>query len=85
MSNKRKLGLLTFSDGRKAVHEELLPVNKKFHDEVVSALEATGEVEVIPGETIIHEPRQAREQAAKLKTARVDATILNFSIWCERK
>lgn len=81
MSNKRKLGLLTFSDGRKAVHEELLPVNKKFHDEVVSALEATGEVEVIPGETIIHEPRQAREQAAKLKTARVDATILNFSIW----
>ncbi|GAH91833.1 unnamed protein product [marine sediment metagenome] len=56
MSNKRKLGLLTFSDGRKAVHEELLAVNKKFHDEVVSALEATGEVEVVSGETIIHEP-----------------------------
>lgn len=81
MPKKRRLGILTFSDGRKAVHEELLPVNQKFLDQLVKTLEDTGELELVVGEKIIYRTEQAKEEADRLKAAKVDGTILNFSIW----
>jgi len=44
---KRKIGIITFSDGRDFVHEETLEMNKKFEDRLAKALENTGEVEVV--------------------------------------
>jgi len=81
MPKKRKLGVLTFSDGRKAVHEELLEVNKKFLNQLIKSLEATGEVDLVPGQKIIYRAEEAKEEAERLKAAQVDGTILNFSIW----
>jgi L-fucose isomerase len=81
MPKKRKLGILTFSDGRKTVHEELLGVNQGFLDQLVKTLEATGELDLVVGQKIIYQAEQAKEEAERLKAARVDGTILNFSIW----
>ncbi len=78
---KSKIGILTFSDGRQRVHEELLEMNQKFLDQVVETLEATGEVEVVTGDEIINTPRKAFAGAQKMIAENVDGTILNFSIW----
>lgn len=81
MKKKRKLGILTFSDGRKRVHKEFLDVNQRFLDRLVEALKGTEELELVVGSEIIHTASQAKTQAEALKCAGVDGTILNFSIW----
>jgi L-fucose isomerase len=39
---KRKIGILTFSDGRKFAHDLQYKMNKRFQDELVKVLEKTG-------------------------------------------
>ena len=77
---KRKIGILTFSDGRKFAHDLQYKMNKGFQDKLVKVLEKTGEVECVPCE-IIWTPELARTEAKKLAAAGVEATILNFAIW----
>ena len=50
---KYRVGVLTFSDGRKYQHEQLLPTNRDYQQRVKKAIEGTGEVEVIEGREII--------------------------------
>ena len=50
---KIKVGILTFSDGREYIHQDLLPINQKYQRELKQVLEETGEVEVIEGSEII--------------------------------
>ena len=45
---KRKIGILTFSDGRKFAHDLQYEMNKGFQDKLVKVLEKTGEIEVRP-------------------------------------
>lgn len=76
-----KVGLLTFSDGREEAHNELLSLNQRFINRVAETLRATGEVELVLGERIIHTAREAVEEARRLVALGVDGTIFNFSIW----
>ena len=78
---KRKLGILTFSDGRKYVHEEMIKTNQQFLDSLVKALTETKELELVVGEEIIYTPSQAKAQAEALKCAKVEGIIFNFSVW----
>ena len=39
---KRKIGILTFSDGRKFAHDLQYKMNKGFQDKLVKVLKATG-------------------------------------------
>lgn len=78
---KRKVGVLTFSDGRRYIHEELLETNWRYQDRLVKALEATGEIEVVAGEEIIWSPKVARREGQRLAAAGVDVTIFNYAIW----
>ena len=66
---KRKIGILTFSDGRKFAHDLQYKMNKGFHDKLAKTLKATGEVECVPGE-IVWTPELARSEAKKLAAAK---------------
>ena len=79
---KPKVGVLTFSDGRKYIHESLLPLNRRYQDGLVKALEATGEVEVAAGQEIIWNSRIACREGERLAAAGCDLTICNYAIWC---
>ena len=78
---KRKVGILTFSDGRKYVHEDLLETNWRYQKRLHQTLEATGEIEVIAGEEIIWTPEIAQREARRLASAGAELTIFNFAIW----
>ncbi len=77
---KRKIGIMTFSDGRKEVYRDLLQMNEQFQDRLKQRLEETGEFEAYAGE-IIGDTDQAKREAMKLARAGVEATIFNFAVW----
>ena len=79
---KRKVGIITFSDGRDFVHNDLVEMNKGFEDRLVKALEATGEIEVVRASKIVNKPSVAREAGKELMKAEVEITIFNYAIWC---
>src|SRR5438105_12280333 len=78
--DKSKVGILTFSDGRDFAHKLQYDMNKSFQDRLVSALVATGEVELVPCE-LIWTTELARSEGRKLRDAGVECTILNYAIW----
>lgn len=77
---KRKIGILTFSDGRHDVYESLLAMNEQFQDRLKRRLESTGEFEVLTGR-IIGDTDVAKSEATKLAKADVEATVFNFAVW----
>lgn len=79
---KIKVGILTFSDGRKYIHDSLVPLNKTYQDKLASALEATGEVDVVAGRVIIGDQKTAQAEGRRLMENGCDLTICNYSIWC---
>jgi L-fucose isomerase len=79
---KTKVGILTFSDGRRYIHDSLVDLNRRYQSEVARALAATGEVEVVEGQAIINTPRVAGEEGRRLATECCDLTICNYAIWC---
>src|SRR5450759_1342245 len=78
---KTKVGILTFSDGRKYIHDSLVELNLRYQERLAKALEATGLVEVVPGREIIWNSEGARNEGRYLQQAGVDMTILNYAIW----
>ncbi len=53
---KRRVGLLTFSDGRRFAHEMQEDMNCDFQARFRARLESTGEYEVVVGEEIVWHP-----------------------------
>ncbi len=78
---KFKVGILTFSDGRKYIHDDLLATNQRYQAQLAQALEASGEVEVVQGSEIIWTPKIAAREARRLAANGVDLTIFNYAIW----
>jgi len=78
---KKRVGILTFSDGRKYIHEDILETNQRYQDGLASALEASGECEVFAGQEIIWTPEIAQREGKRLAAADVDLTIFNYAIW----
>ncbi|MDQ7841406.1 MAG: L-fucose/L-arabinose isomerase family protein [bacterium] len=75
-----KVGILTFSDGRRHVHSELLPMTREFEGRLTRRLREAG-WEVVTGRDIIWTTDLAKSEAQYLAAERVDATIFNFAIW----
>jgi L-fucose/D-arabinose isomerase len=78
---KTRVGILTFSDGRRHIHEKLHDLNQRYQARLASALAATGEVEVVAGEEIVWTSEGARREGRRLQERGVDLTILNYAIW----
>ena len=66
---KVKVGILTFSDGRKYIHDTLVELNQRYQDRLAEALEATGQVEVVAGQGIIWTPEGARGRGGACRRA----------------
>ena len=79
---KIKIGIITFSDGRDAINDRNMKVNKRFADMLSSRLEKTGYIEAVVAPTIVHTPQEAREQAILIKQADCHGVIFNYAIWC---
>ncbi len=82
MKKKIKVGLLTMSDGRPYIHDDMLELNRGYQRDIKAALEATGEIEVVEGEHIINSNELAVSESKRLMLADVELTIFSYAIWC---
>ena len=78
---KRKVGLMTFSDGRKYVHEDLLETNLRYQSRLASTLESKADFDVVQAEEIVWTAEIAQKEARRLSQAGVELTIFNYAIW----
>lgn len=76
-----RVGVLSFSDGRKRVHEGLAPYIAEQANRIKAALEATDEVEATLADEIVWHPELARAQSAAIAAGRPDAVILNVPVF----
>lgn len=74
-----KVGILTFSDGRRYAHEPQIEENKRFEARLRSALEAKG-FEVVTGE-LVWSNALAKSEGEKLARAGADCTVFNYAVW----
>ncbi len=79
---KIRVGIMTMSDGRQHIHDDMLAVNQQYQSDIASALEATGEIEVIQARAIINSNTVAKEEGEFLLKEGVELTIFNYAIWC---
>jgi len=75
-----KVGILTFSDGRSHVHNELLPLTREFQERLARRLREAG-WEVVTGRDIVWTTDLAKSEARYLAAESVEATLFNFAIW----
>lgn len=74
------VGILTFSDGRPFVAEEVDVLNRSFQERLRHRLEADG-YQVTTGERIICSNDDAVTESRRLAAAGCDCTIFNFAVW----
>ena len=79
--SKIKVGILTFSDGRDFVNEEVYPIALEFQRTLEQALRDSGEVEPIVGTEIVWTSDLARREAQRLSALKCEVTIFNFVVW----
>lgn len=80
MSEKIRIGILTFGDGRDFLQEPLTPVNERFLDELRCALERDG-FEVIVGDEVIWKNDLAVKNGKKMLAEGAECVIFNFAVW----
>ena len=75
------LGLLSFSDGRKRVHDGLAADILAHQNKIKTVLENTGEIAVYTGQDIISSSELARKEAMRLDSLHLDAVIFNLPVF----
>ena len=75
-----RIGIITFSDGRPPVHEELLSMNLQFQNNLVKKLEEAGH-EVIVADELPWTNETAVKAGKRMQLSDVDCTIFNYAIW----
>ena len=74
-----KVGVLTFSDGRRYAHEPQVAENMAFQERLARALRAGGH-EVVSGD-IVWTNELAKRDGERLAREGVEATIFNYAVW----
>jgi L-fucose/D-arabinose isomerase len=81
MNKKPLLGIIGFSDGDPAVHQELKEIVQKQVDVITKALRDDGRVEIIVADELVCSVKTALQQAADLKAKGVDGTIFSYGVF----
>ena len=71
MNRKPMIGLIGFSDGEPAVHEQLKEIVQKQVDVIAEELEKQGEIIVLKADRLVCSVESAKEEAEKLKAKNV--------------
>jgi L-fucose isomerase len=81
MDTKIKIGILGFSDGEPAVHEQLKGFVQTQLDAIATALESTGKIEVIRGKNLVNSARLAKDEALRMVAEDVHGIIFSYGVF----
>ncbi len=77
----RRLGLISFSDGRERVHKDLEGRILEVSSCLKEALERTGEVDVVQAERIVYTPQLSKQEAKRLASRDIDGMLFNLPVF----
>ena len=75
-----KIGIVSFTDGRKRVAESLNDVCFKFQGDIAKWFKRRGHA-VVEGHKIVWNYAAARSEAARMNRANCDVVVFNFCVW----
>lgn len=76
-----RVALISFSDGRSRVHENLSHYIYKCEKSIAEKLEGSGEVKIINGSLIVNSNENAKKIALELRNQQPDVCILNIPVF----
>lgn len=76
-----RLGLISFSDGRERVHQDILPDINQHENKIASILEDAADIEVHRAEEVVHSHQSARQAARRLSALHLDGVIFNIPVF----
>ncbi|MBN1457387.1 MAG: hypothetical protein JW912_06020 [Sedimentisphaerales bacterium] len=80
-SNPYKVGILSFSDGRKRVHDSLENAIKAHSETLRQGIEKDPLLEAVESDEIIYSSKMARENALQILTKGVEAFVFNVPVF----
>jgi len=81
MNSLPKIGIIGFSDGEPAVHEELKFFVKTQVDAIVTALNASGNVEIVEASELVYSSELAKKMALEMVSNEVDGVIFSYGVF----
>jgi L-fucose isomerase len=75
-----RVGVVTFTDGRKRVAEALWDDCLRFQRRLVEWLKSEGH-EVVADDVVVWNWETAKKQGGRMKETNCDAVIFNFCVW----
>ena len=76
-----RIGIISFSDGRKHVHENLVADIRIHENRIKEILQDTGEIHVFVGADVVHSADMARENASQMSAHNLDAILFNVPVF----
>jgi L-fucose isomerase len=76
-----RVGLLSFSDGRKRVHETLAGAIRRHAGILADAIAKDPLLEAVPASDIVHSAAKARSMAAEMRGAAIEAAVFNIPVF----
>lgn len=81
MVSRPKIGIIGFSDGEPAVHEELKSIVQKQVDSIVSEVRALDVMDLVTASTLVNSPATAKSTALEMIAQGVDGVIFSYGVF----
>jgi len=81
MSDRPKIGVIGFSDGEQAVHEELKGIVQKQIDSIVSEIRSLDVIEIVVASELVNSIAAAKKMAQEMITQGVDGVIFSYGVF----
>ncbi|PIO98111.1 L-fucose/L-arabinose isomerase family protein [Pleomorphomonas carboxyditropha] len=81
MVSRPKIGIIGFSDGEPAVHEQLKAIVQKQVDSIVAEVNALDVMDLVTASTLVNSPATAKTTALEMIAQGVDGVIFSYGVF----
>ncbi len=81
MASRPKIGIVGFSDGEPAVHEELKEIVQKQVDSIVAEVCSLDVMDLVVASTLVNSPATAKSTALEMIAQGVDGVIFSYGVF----
>lgn len=81
MRDKPKIGIIGFSDGEPAVHEQLKDIVKKQVDETAKEMRSLGQIDIVEASELVCSVETAKRMALEMVKHDVDGIIFSYGVF----
>lgn len=81
MNDRARIGIIGFSDGEPAVHEQLKDIVQKQVDAIVQEMRASGQVDIVTASELVCSVESAKRMGLEMTKKEVDGVIFSYGVF----